>query len=131
MLYSIVIYGEEARVDGWTAAEEKEVMQRHDEFRRRMVAAGQLGPVFRLNSHGTRTVRRYTDRKVITDGPFAETKEQLLGIYVIDCPTFEDAVAATELLNFDTGVFEITPVTWLDPGQLTAVVPDEGKHPRK
>ena len=131
MLYSIVIYGEEARVDGWTAAEEKEVMDRHDEFRRRMVAAGQLGPVFRLNSHGTRTVRRYADRKIVTDGPFSETKEQLLGIYVIDCPTIEDAVAATELLNFDTGVFEITPVTWLDPGQLAAVVPDEGKHPRK
>ena len=68
---------------------------------------------------------------MITDGPFSETKEQLLGIYVIDCPTFEDAVAATELLNFDTGVFEITPVTWLDPGQLAPVVPDEGKHPRK
>jgi hypothetical protein len=34
-------------------------------------------------------------------------------------------------LNFDTGVFEITPVSWLDPGQLAAVVPDEGKHPRK
>lgn len=131
MLYSIVIYGEEARVDGWTPAEEKDVMDRHDEFRRRMVAAGQLGPVFRLNSHGTRTVRRYADRKIVTDGPFSETKEQLLGIYVIDCPTIEDAVAATELLNFDTGVFEITPVSWLDPGQLTAVVPDEGKHPRK
>lgn len=55
MLYSIVIYGEEAKVDGWTAEEEKAVMERHDEFRKRMVAAGQLGPVFRLNSHGTRT----------------------------------------------------------------------------
>jgi hypothetical protein len=131
MLYSIVIYGQVARVDGWSAEEEKDVMDRHDEFRRRMFAASQLGPVFRLNSHGTRTVRRYADREFITDGPFAETKEQLLGIYVIDCPTFEDAVAATELLNFDSGVFEITPVTWLDPGQLAAVVPDEGKHPRK
>lgn len=131
MLYSIVIYGQEARVDGWSAEEEKAVMDRHDEFRRRMVAAGQLGPVFRLNSHGTRTVRRYADRKFVTDGPFAETKEQLLGIYVIDCATFEEAVAATELLNFDTGVFEITPVSWLDPGQLAAVVPDEGKHPRR
>ena len=129
MLYSIVIYGEEARVDSWTATEEKDVMDRHDEFRRRMVAAGQLGPVFRLNSHHTRTVRRYAERKMVTDGPFSETKEQLLGIYVIDCPTFEDAVAATELLNFDTGVFEISPVTWLDPGQLAAVTPDEGKHP--
>src|SRR6202012_914969 len=114
----------------WTPEEEKGVMDRHAELRRQLVTAGRLGPVLRLKSDATRTVRRYSDRHYVTDGPYAETKEQLLGIYVVDCPTFEDAVAATELLNFDTGVFEITPVTWLDPGQLDAVVPDEGKHPR-
>ena len=70
-------------------------------------------------------MRRYPDRKYITDGPYAETKEQLLGIYVIDVPTFDDAVAATERLNFEGGVFEISPLVTLNPGVVAAVLPPE------
>ncbi len=66
-------------------------------------------------------VTRY--RQFITDGPFTETKEQLMGIYVVDCPSFEDAVEATRRLDFDTGVFEIRPTPWLDPGVLPARKP--------
>jgi hypothetical protein len=121
MLYSIVIYGEEARVGAWTPEQEKEVMGRHAELRRELIAEGRLGPVMRLKADETKTVRRHPDRKYITDGPYAETKEQLLGIYVVDVPTFDDAVAAAERLNFEGGVFEISPLTSLNPGVLTAV----------
>jgi len=38
----------------------------------------------RLNPQGTKTVRRYKDRQHVTDGPYAETKEQLMGIYLSD-----------------------------------------------
>jgi hypothetical protein len=131
MLYSILIYGEESRVGAWTPAEEREVMDRHTAFREQFTGAGRLGPVMRLKSFDTKTVRRYTDRKHITDGPYAETKEQLLGLYVVDVPSFEDAVAATEQLNFASGVFEISPISWLSPGVLPAVTPEEGKHPRR
>ncbi len=124
MLYSIVIYGEEAAVAAWTPQEQAETMGRHTDLRRELVAAGRLGPVLRLDTNQTKTVRRYPDRKYITDGPYAETKEQLLGIYVIDCPTFEDAVAATEQLNFKDGVFEISPLMWLDPGVVGPLVPE-------
>src|SRR5690349_3223111 len=94
MLYSILIYGDEGHVAAWTAQEEKEVMGRHAELRRQLTAAGQLGPVMRLNPEGTKIVRRYKDRRSITDGPYAETKEQLMGIYVVDCPSIEEAIAA-------------------------------------
>jgi hypothetical protein len=123
MLYSIVIYGEEARVAAWTAEEEKEVMGRHAELRRELVAAGRLGPVMRLKADATKTVRRYPDRKYITDGPYAETKEQLMGIYVVDVPTFDDAVAAVERLNFEGGVFEISPLASLRPGVVPTMLP--------
>ena len=125
MLYSILIYGEEARVAAWTPQQTAQVMGRHTELRRDLVSAGRLGPVLRLDTNQAKTVRHYPDRKYITDGPYAETKEQLLGIYVVDCPTFEDAVAATERLNFKEGVFEISPLMWLDPGVVAPLVPEE------
>jgi len=92
------------------------VMGRHAQLRRDLTQAGRLGPVMRLSPQGTRIVRRYKDRQSVTDGPFAETKEQLMGIYVIDCPSFEDALAATEQLRFDTGFFEVRPLVSLEVG---------------
>jgi hypothetical protein len=123
MLYAIAIIGDDSRVAAWTPAEESEVMDRHKQLRRKLTAEKGLGPVMRLQTTATRTVRRYADRKFITDGPFAETKEQLLGIYVVDVPGFEDAVAATEYLNFDGGIFEISPLTWLSVGVVPEKVP--------
>jgi len=123
MLYSIVIFGSEDRVAAWTPQEEQEVMGRHTHLRQDLRAGGQLGPVFRLQPNVVKTVRKYQDRRFITDGPYAETKEQLMGIYLVDCATFEDAAAAAERLSFETGVFEIRPVIWFDPGQLPARIP--------
>ena len=127
MLYSILIYGSEQRVADWTAQEEQEVMGRHAELRQDLKAERRLGPVFRLQPNAAKTVRKYRDRRFITDGPFAETKEQLMGIYVVDCATEEDAMAAAERLGFETGVFEIRPVIWLDPGDIPAHTPEPQK----
>jgi hypothetical protein len=118
MLYSILIFGDEGHVAKWTPEKEQEVMDRHTGLRRELTAAGRLGPVIRLSPEGRKVVRRYKDRQVVTDGPYAETKEQLMGIYVIDCASFEDALAATEQLRFETGSFEIRPLVLLDPGVI-------------
>jgi hypothetical protein len=133
MLYAIAIIGDESRVATWTPAEESAVMSRHKQLREKLTADRGLGPVMRLQTTATKTVRRYADRKLITDGPFAETKEQLLGIYVVDVPSFEDAVAATEFLNFEGGVFEISPLTWLTVGVVPEKIPRDdvcSAHPR-
>ncbi len=129
MLYSILIYGEEGHVAAWTPQEEQEVMGRHAELRRQLTAAGRLGPVMRLNPEGTKIVRRYKDRQSVTDGPFAETKEQLMGIYVIDCPSIDDAIAATGQLRFDTGVFEIRPLVTLELGVVAAKIDPDCPRP--
>ncbi|MNL84731.1 YCII-related domain protein [compost metagenome] len=54
----------------------------------------------------------------ITDGPFAETKEQLLGFYVVDFPTIEAAVAAARDLRRanPTATYEIRPISLYLPG---------------
>jgi hypothetical protein len=83
--------------------------------------------VLRLKSDQIRTVRNsgYAERKFITDGPYAETKEQLLGLYVVECASFEDAVATSERLRFEGCVFEIAPLTWSSPGVTPALTPGE------
>jgi hypothetical protein len=112
MLYSILIYGSEERVAAWTADEEDEVLGRHAALREELLAQGRLGPVLRLQPQPS-----------VTDGPFAESKEQLMGIYIVDCATLDEAKAAARRLDFHTGVFEIRPLTWFDPGVLPARIP--------
>jgi hypothetical protein len=55
---------------------------------------------------------------MVIDGPFAETKEQLLGLYVVDCPTLEAAVGAARDLRRanPTAVYEIRPIALYLPG---------------
>ena len=124
MLYSILIFGSEERVAAWTPDEEREVMGRHAELRRDLIAAGRMGPVLRLARDAARTVRRYKERTYVTDGPFAETKEQLMGIYIVEGASFDDALAAAERLAFDTCAFEISPLTEFDPGIVSSVLPE-------
>ncbi|HMN46309.1 MAG TPA: YciI family protein [Povalibacter sp.] len=124
MLYSILIFGSEDQAAGWSAAEHEEVMGRHAQLRAQLSAQRQLGPVMRLSPRDSKVVRRARGQVRVTDGPYAETKEQLMGIYVVECATLEEAVAATELLNFETGVFEIVPLRYLDPGQLAPLIPE-------
>lgn len=120
MLYSILIYGSEARVQAWTAQEEDETLGRHAALREELLAQGRLGPVLRLAPNVATTVRPGGATPPVTDGPFAETKEQLMGIYIVDCATLEDAEAAARRLDFDTGVFVIRPLIWFDPGVVPA-----------
>ena len=75
------------------------------------------------------TLRKGREEMVI-DGPFAETKEQLLGFYVIDCASLEAAIdTAKELAkaNPGTGSYEIRPVAEFHPSQL----PDEQRPAKK
>jgi hypothetical protein len=116
MLYSILIYGSEERVARWTAQEKDDVMGRHAALRRDLEESGRLGPVLRLTANSTRSVRRYKEREYIIDGPFTEMKEQLMGLYVVDCVSFEDAVECAKRLDFDTGRFAISELSWVTPG---------------
>jgi hypothetical protein len=129
MLYAILLYGSEAHCAQWSAEEERDAMGRHAELRKDLTAAGRLGPVMRLSPEGARTVRKYKDRRYVTDGPFAETKEQLMGLYVVDCDTFEDVLAAVDRLDFATGVFEIRQLPWLHPGVIAPLTPPTAGSP--
>jgi hypothetical protein len=90
---------------------------------RHMAHVKELGPV-RVAGAGLKgtalatTVRTTNGKQAIHDGPFAETKEQLLGFYVIDCAALEEAVeTARDLARANPGgAYEIRPIRLFLPG---------------
>jgi len=122
MLYAILAYHVEDVVTSWTAEEDAAVMadltKVHDQLKR----DGRLGPAARLGATGSAFTLRGPGAGVMIDGPFAETKEQLLGFYVVDCASRDAAVAvARDLRNANpTAVYEIRPVALYLPGAPVA-----------
>jgi hypothetical protein len=118
MLYAILAYHVEADVMSWTSEEDAAVMTDLHQVQDRLKQEGRLGPAARLG--GTKKARtlRGPGAGLVIDGPFAETKEQLLGFYVLDCATEEAAIAAARDLRRanPTAVYEIRPLALYLPG---------------
>ena len=121
MLYAVLCYNSEERVFSWSKAEEEVVMTRLIAAQERMAKAGKLGPVARLMPTTTATtLRKDREPPLVVDGPFAETKEQLLGFYVVDCESLEEALDfAKELGKANPGgAYEVRPLAVFRPGSL-------------
>jgi hypothetical protein len=126
MLYAILAYYEEDVVESWSKKEDAALMAELLEVNDRLVREKCLGPAARLGPTRRAVTLRGKGDGTITDGPFAETKEQLLGFYIVDCPTFEAAIAAARDLRRvnPTAAYEIRPISLYRPG-ATLEVPDE------
>jgi hypothetical protein len=117
MLYAILAYHAEAEVESWTAEEDASVMAGLREVHERL--KDRLGPAARLGGTGRARTLRGPGRGVVVDGPFAETKEQLLGFYLIDCADEDGAIEAARNLRRanPTAVYEIRAVKLYLPGK--------------
>jgi hypothetical protein len=124
MLYAIICYNDEKLISTWSKAEDDAVMERLGAVIGKVAAAGKLGPVARLQpTTQAKVLRKGKDGPVVTDGPFAETKEHLLGFYLVDCKNVDEAVAiAKELQAANTGPssYDIRPVMLFIPGSKSA-----------
>ena len=118
MLYAILAYHVEDVVVSWTADEDTAVMANLHELHEKLTADGRMGPAARLGGTKGAFTLRGPGAGVIIDGPFAETKEQLLGFYVVDCETRDDVIAvARDLRKVNpSAVYEIRPVQLFLPG---------------
>ena len=108
MRYVLLIYSSEALPQEERAA----IMRAHAAFLQEVQQHGLLtgGAPLQATSSAT-TVRVRDGKTMITDGPFAETKEQLAGFYILDCKDLEEAIAmATRIPDVVTGSIEIRPV---------------------
>ncbi len=113
MLYAILCYHSEAVVGGWSKAEDDAVMEKLHVVHEKLAAEGRLGPVARLlPTTAATTLRKDRDPPLILDGPFAETKEQFLGFYIVDVADLDEALGiARELGEANPGgAFEVRPL---------------------
>ena len=119
MLYAFLCYNDEAAVCAWSKDEESAVMAKLGAVTDRLTQEGRLGPVARLvPTTAATTLRKDRDPPLVIDGPFAETKEQLLGFFVIDCNSLEHALEKARELGRATpgGSYEIRPLLQYMPG---------------
>ena len=118
MLYAILCYNDEDVVWAWSKEEDKAVMARLGAVQDRLARAGKLGPSLRLlPTTSATTLRKSEEPPLVIDGPYAETKEQLLGFYVVDVADLDEAVgAARELAAANPGgAYEIRPISVFTP----------------
>jgi hypothetical protein len=116
MLYAILCYNYEDVVWSRPKAEDEACMAALHTVERKLAAQGRLGPVARLLPTTAATTLRKGDEPLVIDGPFAETKEQLLGFYIVDCENLDGALdIARDLAKAypDNGAYEIRPLALL------------------
>ncbi len=118
MLYAILAYHVEDVVVSWTADQDTAVMANLHEIHERLTDNGTMGPAARLGGTKGAFTLRGPGAGVVIDGPFAETKEQLLGFYVVECETRDDAIAVARDLRTvnPSAVYEIRPIQLFLPG---------------
>ena len=123
MLYAILCYHDEDVTGSWTREQDDAVMDALHKVHEPLEKAGRFGPSVRLMpTTAATTLRKDSDPPLVLDGPYAETKEQLLGFYVIDCENLEAAIdVAKDLAKANPGgAYEVRPLRLFAPGSLDA-----------
>jgi hypothetical protein len=123
MLYAILCYHDEDVTCAWSKEQDDAVMAKLAVVQEKLTKEGRLGPVARLlPTTAATTLRKTQEPPLVIDGPFAETKEQLLGFYVVDCENLEAALDVARDLGAANpgGSYEIRPVGIFRPGSMSA-----------
>jgi hypothetical protein len=121
MQYAILCYHDEKVTCAWSKEHDDSVMAKLAVVHEKLARQGKLGPVARLlPTTAATTVRKDREPALVIDGPFAETKEQLLGFYVADCADLKEAIEiARELGQANPGgAYEIRPIGVFKPGTM-------------
>jgi hypothetical protein len=118
MLYAILAYHVEDEVRSWTPQEDAALMLDLNKVHDRLDQQGRMGPAARLGATNKACVLRGPSKGLVVDGPFTESKEQLLGFYVLDCADRDAAIAAARELRQvnPSAMYEIRLVLLYRPG---------------
>jgi hypothetical protein len=116
MKYAFTIYGDEAQRESASDEDRQATSQAYGTLTQEMQEKGVLVAGEGLYPTQTATTVRVRDgERSVTDGPFAETKEQLGGFYVLDCRDLDEAIEwAAKIPGAQAGSIEIRPVMVFD-----------------
>ncbi len=111
MRYMLLIYSEESQWSSGTEAEQQAELQRWYEYGTAMREAGvsEIGEPLQPVATAT-CVRDDGGEPLVTDGPFAETKEQLGGFYLLECANLDEALGWAKKIPARAGAVEVRPV---------------------
>jgi hypothetical protein len=116
MQYLLMIYRNEAEIGKLDAAARKDMTAEYGSFTQSIIQSGHFKAGDGLQPSSTATTVRVRDGKTLTtDGPFAETREQLGGYYLIEARDLDTALAiAARIPGAKTGAIEVRPVMVYD-----------------
>lgn len=112
MQYILLIHDDETRWQQYSEAEAGQIIERYTSFSESLAKSGAMRSGERLHpSTNATTVRVRDGETVLSDGPFAETKEQLGGFYIVEAADLDEATKmAAQIPTAETGCVEVRPV---------------------
>jgi hypothetical protein len=112
MKYLLLLVGDETRFADRTPEQQAEAMKAWDAYTQAAIDAGVLvgGEGLQPSSTATTVQIRESGDQIVSDGPFAETKEQVGGYYLLDCKDLDDALAWAKRIPMPGGTVEVRPV---------------------
>ena len=112
MQYLLTIYNDESGFGDVTPEQSQQIMAAYGAFSEEAKAAGVMLGGEGLQPTSTATTVRVRDGETLTtDGPFAETREQLAGFYLFDCTDLDEAIGwAAKIPGAQNGSIEVRPI---------------------
>jgi hypothetical protein len=112
MKFMLLLWGDEGQWENMSEEEAAAEMERWNDYSNQLVAAGAMVSGEGLQPTATAKILRVENgEQLVTDGPYAETKEQLGGFYVIECASMDEALEwAAKLPSAEHGATEVRPV---------------------
>ena len=112
MRYALLIYASEQEWANQTEEQSQAVYQEYMAFTKDIVDRGLMAGGEALQPTATATTVRVRDGETMTtDGPFAETKDQLGGFYLVDCKDLDEAIeVASKIPSASEGCIEVRPI---------------------
>jgi hypothetical protein len=112
MQYLLLIYTNEANMKDATQADKNAMFKEYGEFTASIVKSGNMRAGDALQPSSTATTVRVRDGKTLTtDGPYAETKEQLGGYYLVEAKDLDEAIKlGARIPGARTGAIEVRPI---------------------
>ena len=113
MSYTLLIYRSVPASEPLPEHDERLIMEGHRTLQTEASARSELHAVAQLRDSGRAlTVRRRGGSHEVSDGPYVETKEWLVGFYLIDCESEEEALARARMICDEAHTVEVRPVAW-------------------
>ncbi len=112
MVFAILIYGDEAITDCLPDVEYQETLGKHQALQQKLEAENRFVASAKLMPSSSAVVVKGEEPVMITDGPFAESKEQFVGFYLVDCDDLNSAIEAAKQLPLKHHMMEVRPVEW-------------------